>query len=572
MDRRITPNAVANKNVRVHPQDIHEDDDVDANKYNKRTKRRCRRGKGVSAGVEGRLELMVGSILFVVLLIFAWLVMQSRQQANYEQVRNQWKRAKALLRKRMHKNHGHQVGLHIFGGRVHNGEPNRRGDSHHNAPMTAQDLMHLPYQQMRQRLSTLTDSQLLDLFEASRPKNTSDIIGQVQKQFLTPILKEWAYRVDHALHANTKGGLRWIRPYLLPPNGPTAVDQEELVATPDFNPDDEPQILFHVKRRRRISADEPQEEWAWKKEWQQMQQQKTNGGDKSKLGPAIDYTQQHWYKYPNLMSSPPMDGGYPKLQPLGDLLRKWPQTQDIKPNQKIEEVLLHFNYSDPAERVMATRFREAHLPFKVYDIPDIDYVTKLWTDEYVHEQFDRNRVDRDNFKEWISRNKKTGVDAMCQESPNHFFAFFVAPFWQTATMGLPPVRDNDFTFAEWADHARYADAKRLSSDQPHYYWQAGAIKTERYWDTWQQSFISRDLNTTLSDTQDNFFIFNLAAQKGVQCRFGERGVTAATHYDGGQNMIAMFTGAKRYILSPPRACSELGSFRYVNHPFFDIRS
>jgi hypothetical protein len=35
-------------------------------------------------------------------------------------------------------------------------------------------------------------------------------------------------------------------------------------------------------------------------------------------------------------------------------------------------------------------------------------------------------------------------------------------------------------------------------------------------------------------------------------------VTAATHFDAGRNMIAMITGAKRYILSPPRECPKLG--------------
>ena len=45
---------------------------------------------------------------------------------------------------------------------------------------------------------------------------------------------------------------------------------------------------------------------------------------------------------------------------------------------------------------------------------------------------------------------------------------------------------------------------------------------------------------------------------GIQCRFGERGVTTANHYDGGQNSVAMISGAKRYILSPPNQCSRLG--------------
>jgi hypothetical protein len=63
---------------------------------------------------------------------------------------------------------------------------------------------------------------------------------------------------------------------------------------------------------------------------------------------------------------------------------------------------------------------------------------------------------------------------------------------------------------------------------------------------------------SFSSAEANFFVFDPSEQKGIQCRFGERGITAATHYDGGRNMVAMITGAKRYILSPPRECSKLG--------------
>lgn len=51
---------------------------------------------------------------------------------------------------------------------------------------------------------------------------------------------------------------------------------------------------------------------------------------------------------------------------------------------------------------------------------------------------------------------------------------------------------------------------------------------------------------------------NTLFTKSPQCRFGERGVVAATHYDSGRNMIAMVTGSKRYILSPPNQCPKLG--------------
>ena len=63
-------------------------------------------------------------------------------------------------------------------------------------------------------------------------------------------------------------------------------------------------------------------------------------------------------------------------------------------------------------------------------------------------------------------------------------------------------------------------------------------------------------------------MFHPESQKGIQCRFGERGVVAATHYDNGRNMVGMITGAKRYILSPPNACGKLGIFAGRNTAIF----
>lgn len=45
-------------------------------------------------------------------------------------------------------------------------------------------------------------------------------------------------------------------------------------------------------------------------------------------------------------------------------------------------------------------------------------------------------------------------------------------------------------------------------------------------------------------------------------------MVAATHYDSGRNSVAMISGAKRYILSPPRACSKLGLFTSSKSPIY----
>ena len=427
-------------------------------------------------------------------------------------------------------------------------------------------------------LDTMSESELEQLFDTLRPKDTSVPLHHADESILHSILAEWHARLDETLQHNRPGnGPRWIRPYLLPP---LKLGQHELTPTPqrEQDPPSFSKVNHHRQSKTNGQASNHENLWAWEQEWKSLQEQHGSSStdhhaedDVSAWGaPPVDYTNPQKYVYPLLLSEPPTTGGYPDMRPLKDLLDEWPQTRD-NPNT-IHETLLHFNYSDPHERAMAKRFRDARLPFKLYDIPEISEVTQKWTDDYVHQQFDANEQGRKDsmnpFRHHDASDKPMPAEGLCQESPDHFFAFYVPPLWQSAVFGPTPVRNNEWSFAQWAAHARYADATALDSDRPHFYWQAGVPKQERFQKPHQQSFISRDLNATLGATEDNFFVFNIAEQKGIQCRFGERGVTAATHYDGGQNMIAMLTGAKRYILSPPMACPDLGVFNSRDSPIF----
>eukprot|EP00536_Pseudo-nitzschia_multiseries_P010334 jgi/Psemu1/258919/estExt_Genewise1Plus.C_3110008 len=193
----------------------------------------------------------------------------------------------------------------------------------------------------------------------------------------------------------------------------------------------------------------------------------------------------------------------------------------------------------------AVKFRNAKLPFKVINVPEVLAATHKWTDDY--------RINRSNGK--------------CNEGPDNFFAFFNVPLWDVTTLGIPPTRDNDWTFKRWANHARYADRVGLDPNLPHYYWQSGVPREERYTHPRKWTFVSKDL-PSFSSTTANFIQWKPEAQKGIQCRFGERGITAANHYDSGRNMIAMITGAKRYILSPPKACKRLGIVSSKGHSSF----
>jgi hypothetical protein len=65
-----------------------------------------------------------------------------------------------------------------------------------------------------------------------------------------------------------------------------------------------------------------------------------------------------------------------------------------------------------------------------------------------------------------------------------------------------------------------------------------------------------------------FFIDNLRGNKGIQCRFGMRGIISEAHYDTGRNMNAQIRGYKRIILLPPSACKNLSIITDPDDPSY----
>lgn len=287
------------------------------------------------------------------------------------------------------------------------------------------------------------------------------------------------------------------------------------------------------------------------------------------MPPTVDYTKRT-YQYPDFIPIPPRGGSYPPLEPMENLFKRWPQEDIDSPPTPFVEKLQHFDFNDPEQMEAAVKYRDLEFPFKVYNIPEIDAAGEKWTDEYLTYHFDRPRA---SVRHGSSAQQKAKFGDMppsngkAQQSVDSFFAFFVSRNWNVKKMGAPPTMDTDLSFEKWSKHARYADAVGLEPNEQHYYWQSGVPPDERKEPKHTWTMISRDL-PSFSDRFPNFFSFNPDEQKGIQCRFGERGVTAATHYDGGRNMVGMITGAKRYILSPPKECSKLGVVTKKKHPVY----
>jgi oxalate decarboxylase/phosphoglucose isomerase-like protein (cupin superfamily) len=233
---------------------------------------------------------------------------------------------------------------------------------------------------------------------------------------------------------------------------------------------------------------------------------------------------------------------YPEYRTLFDVVSSWNPDKPDPPSNFVE-TLQHFNYSNPQERKMAEVYRNAEVPFKLYNVPEIDQVSQKWSSSYLSSVMSTERIH-------VEKSKS-----------NHFM------YWTKPKRGLPrdfvpPTELIDMKFDDWLSIATHADQYKLTNESSHYYYMIGSRPGDK-----KNSFVARDL-PVFSSGSPNFFITNPSANKGIQCRFAMRGIISECHYDSGKNMIAMMHGAKRYILTPPHTCKYLGIISDKRHPSF----
>jgi hypothetical protein len=226
---------------------------------------------------------------------------------------------------------------------------------------------------------------------------------------------------------------------------------------------------------------------------------------------------------PEIIPNPPAARDL-AFRTLYDVVTKWsPDNPEVPPD--FRETLQHFNYGDPFERSVAEKYRNAELPFKVYNISEFVDVSRLWTDAYLSHELGR-----------------TGKRHHVEKSKDNHFMFWTPKGSSRMKTFVPPTELVSMTYDEWLVLAYKAEEERLGNASAHYYFMTNADRGDR-----GRSFVAADL-PMFSSGLKNFFIFKPEANKGIQCRFGMRGVIAESHYDGGRNMVAMLKGQKVGVL------------------------
>jgi len=253
-----------------------------------------------------------------------------------------------------------------------------------------------------------------------------------------------------------------------------------------------------------------------------------------------------------------------------------------------------FDYEKHYE--IALTYRNLEKPFVIRNDPKVMAVVRKWDDdpEYLHkvlgdvEEYRTERSPVNQFMWYRLRGGKSNSPAGYQ---------------------VPPNDETEMPFGEWLEHALDKDAKALGSvelaarvkamkerrlsragnkseggDEPlgiddednkeqddeeseeskeskwYYFRINAALKGAKKGRI--DKFVYDELSffDPRKREDSSFYIVDPKEERGINCRFGMRGVIAANHFDMSRNMIAIFGGERRYVLGHPSQCSKMALY------------
>lgn len=220
---------------------------------------------------------------------------------------------------------------------------------------------------------------------------------------------------------------------------------------------------------------------------------------------------------------------YPKEYPIMDLINNWPPDDATIPPRHYHS-LCRFDFSKPGDVLKAEAYREAELPFIIYNVPEAEKVVEKWAKpEYLERLLGNER-----YRTEVSHN-------------NHFMYYSGTQRGSGKKAWKPPTGVEKMTFKKFKDAAERCDAKNCSESEEHYYFRVTGPTSGH--------FIFKEL--PFFQPKKSIFIKDPKGQRGIHCRFGMREVIAENHYDGSRNVIGLFGGRRRYVLSHPKHCDNM---------------
>mmetsp|Transcript_12167 Transcript_12167/g.18680 ORF Transcript_12167/g.18680 Transcript_12167/m.18680 type:complete len:439 (+) Transcript_12167:64-1380(+) len=242
------------------------------------------------------------------------------------------------------------------------------------------------------------------------------------------------------------------------------------------------------------------------------------------------------YDIYNCPSAPPEN--YPLAWNAPDLLKNWNPGNTTEP-ERLYQSLCVFDYEQDFEK--ATTYRNAEVPFLIRNTPELLQTAERW-----------------NHTNYLSKLLQ-GKEEMVEHADNPHFMYFKTGNRNTNQLPKgwkPPMEVNHLTFDDWYQRAHAVTTDEFHQERYYFRINGGPV---------QHQFLLDELPIFDATHGSGFFMVDPNEARGINCRFGMKGVMAETHYDQSRNFIVLMGGQRRYVLAHPNQCPKMYLYP-VGHP------
>lgn len=261
----------------------------------------------------------------------------------------------------------------------------------------------------------------------------------------------------------------------------------------------------------------------------------------------------------------------PQFTTLRELFHAWPPddtssdawlSSPCHPSKGHACALPRFDFQSASDMAQALQYRTAERPFVVFNVPELDAaISSAFTMPALLRAFGSTPriVEKSADQQFLYYSTHISLDANLRHatwSPPQT----ELPLTFSRFLRLAQEAEEEAEEREWRRASSGAEARKQAVRYPplHYLTVNAGEGGHTPWLTAALPIFSRP-------QPESFFIVDRAGYKGINCRYGMRGVAAAAHYDGQRNFVAMLRGRKRYVLLPPSECDRL-SLLPKGHP------
>jgi hypothetical protein len=245
--------------------------------------------------------------------------------------------------------------------------------------------------------------------------------------------------------------------------------------------------------------------------------------------------------------------GYPFSWNTMEMLDHWP-VDDTTPRSTIHQGLCVFDYRTDYDKAMT--YRNAEVPFVVENDPAVAKTTERWNTPGYMERLlgdaeHRTEYSENNFFMYATPVSKKKHGRMRSKSKK------VPEGWKE------PTAMRYMSYKSWMEKANVTD-EDLGPDKPHWYFRlfGDGVVTEKH-EKHSSDYLFDEL--PFFQPKQSLYLVEQDGRWGINCRFGMKGVVAASHFDGSRNAVAVLGGSRRYILAHPNQCQNMHLYP-MGHP------